>query len=180
LVTHNNEIWDQCKDKLHGHSGQFNQLSGKLTLDYRCVAFNKVTAQTNSGRGVVFWTQFTEQVKTFSVTCFLDPLRTAVIPVLGNYGMLNYMEYLKWSFILEKSILFPFLAILKDHLEEFQVFLGSIESWLLGSNDLFLQEIFNVRLGENVWSGLLHELRAIPSNDNSHYNIKFDLNNNKG
>ncbi len=60
--------------------------------------------------------------------------------------MLNYLEYLQRSFIIEESVLLPFLAILKDHLEEFQVFLGKVESWLMESTRkaMFLQETFHV------------------------------------
>jgi len=60
--------------------------------------------------------------------------------------MLEYSEYLKQSFSLDESILVPFLTNLKNHLEEFQVFLGKVESWLMGSScsTIFIQDTFSV------------------------------------
>jgi len=87
------------------------------------------------------------------------------------------LEYLKQAYILEDSIMLPFLAILKDHLEEFQVFLGNVESWLMEStaNTNFLQNTFSYRLdcrviGEKCVLKTLH-----PSNDNSQYDLSFDI-----
>jgi len=124
-----------------------------------------------------------EQTKDFSVTCFPHPLRTAVIPSLDKDSMLNYSEYLKRSLILEDSIMLPFLAILKDHLEEFQVFLGSVESWLMENtgNIIFLQQTFNVTLENSKDIGQTYYLKTLyPSNDNSIYDLSFDVSNDKG
>jgi len=124
-----------------------------------------------------------EQTKDFSVTCFPHPLRTVVIPSLDKDSMLNYSEYLKRSLILEDSIMLPFLAILKDHLEEFQVFLGSVESWLMENtgNIIFLQQTFNVTLENSKDIGQTYYLKTLyPSNDNSIYDLSFDVSNDKG
>jgi len=68
--------------------------------------------------------------------------------------------------------LFPFLAILKDHLEEFQVFLGKVESWLMGSDRsaVFMLKTFNVPviLGLNI----ILKTIACPQHD---YNLSFDV-----
>jgi len=182
-VTHNNEIWDRCKAKWCYPGQSFNQLNENQVLNFKRVCFNVVTAmtaQTHTGRSVVFRGQASDQTKAFAVTCFPDPLLTIVIPTLGEDGVLDYMEYLIRSFILHEHILLPFLAILKDHLEEFQIFLGSIESWLMDSNASFIQKMFNVKLelGGRVISNC--ELKTIPSNDKSTYNISFDVSNDKG
>jgi len=86
------------------------------------------------------------QSKTFSVPCLPHLLSTVASPAIGQSGMLNYSFLLKRSFYLEESILIPYLANLKDHLEEFQVFLGDVESWLLGSSRgaIFIRDTFLV------------------------------------
>jgi len=120
----------------------------------------------------------------FPITCFPHSLRTIVIPSLDKYGMLNYLEYLKRSFILEESIMFPFLAILKDHLKEFQLFLGEVESCLMEStqNTIFLQKTFNLPFQTSKQIGHIYTLQAInyPSNDTSMYNLSVDINTSKG
>jgi len=167
LVTSNNEIWDRCKANFSKHENkQFNHLSEKPNLIFQRVGFSVVNALSRTdgyGRSLAFLSQCVQKTKAFSVPCFPHPLRTVVIPSLDKYGMLNYSEYLKRSFILEESIMLPFLAILKDHLEEFQVFLGDIESWLMISarSAAFLQETFNVALPGNHTINTYYLLRTI-------------------
>jgi len=155
LVSSNNEIWDRCKANLHHENEKFNQLSKNPVLRFKRFGFNEVkvlsTRKHKLGQSqglLVLETRCDQQTMSFSVTCLPHPLHAVFIPALGKNGMLNYSAYLKRSFILEESILLPFLAILKDHLEEFQVFLGNVESWLMGSTQsaIFLLETFNVGL----------------------------------
>jgi len=150
LVTSNNEIWDRCKTNLcQKKNHQFNHLSENLQLIFQCVVFKEVHAKNYKMPKLTFTAYGNMQTKAFSVPCFPHPLRTIVVPFLDKeYGMLNYLEYLQRSFLLEESVLLPFLAILKDHLEEFQVFLGEVESWLMDSTRpaIFLQETFNVKV----------------------------------
>jgi len=149
LVTSNNEIWDRCKANLDQvQNKQFNHLSENLQLIFQCVVFYAVYASKYVKKNLTFMANGRRQTKAFSVPCFPHPLRTVVLPSLDKDGMLNYLEYLQRSFFLEESILLPFLAILKDHLEEFQVFLGEVESWLMDSTRpaIFLQETFNVKV----------------------------------
>jgi len=168
LVTINNEISDRCKANLNHQNKKFNQLSENPVLHFYRVGFNEVKvlpAKKHSygeSQGLVLETECMLQTKSFSVTCLPHPLRTIVIPALDKNGALNYSTYLKRSFLLEESILLPFLAILKDHLEEYQVFLGHVESWIMGStrSSIFLQETFNVEL-EVVTS---NELEVVTSN----------------
>jgi len=152
LITTNNEIWDRCKTNLDHQDKKFNHLSKKPVLVFYRVGFNEVKVlsagqhQFGTSEGLVFETQYTLQTKSFSVPCLPPPLLTIVIPLIGKDGLLSYSQYLERSFILEESILLPFLAIFKDHLEEFQVFLGDVESWLMGSirSATFIQQLFNV------------------------------------
>jgi len=198
LVTSNNEIWDRCKANLDQvQNKQFNHLSENLQLTFQCVDFYGVSVTRTMTQKFLLNTNLTyyvpglltfqacstQQRKAFSVPCFPHPLRTVVIPSLDKDGMLNYLEYLQRSFFLEESILLPFLAILKDHLEEFQVFLGEVESWLMGCTRIatFLQETFNVKLEVAQRAGQQLNLKTINlPNDQSVYNISFDVSSSHG
>jgi len=191
LVASNNEIWDRCKANLKNpHNKQFNQLSEAPALVFRRVGFSVVHVLSKSdGDGgsadpLEFKSKWMEQTKAFPVTCLPHSLRTVVIPSLDKDGMVNYLEYLKRSFILEESIMFPFLAILKDHLEEFQVFLGNVESWLEESsrNAIFLQKTFNLPFQTSKQIGQIYILQTTkhPSNDESQYRLSFDISTSKG
>jgi len=187
LVTSNNEIWDRCKANFSKHENkQFNHLSEKPNLIFQRVGFSVVNALSRTdgyGRSLAFLSQCVQKTKAFSVPCFPHPLRTVVIPSLDKYGMLNYSEYLKRSFILEESIMLPFLAILKDHLEEFQVFLGNVESWLMKStrNTIFLENTFNATLAyKQIGAKYLLQITKNRSNDESQYNLSFNVSSSKG
>jgi len=126
----------------------------------------------------MFQAECMQQTKVFPVPCFPHSLHTVVIPSLDTNGMLNYLEYIQWSFILEESILLPFLAILKEHLEEFQVFLGNIESWLMGSaqSAIFIHDTFNVQLAAGQGAGQQSILKIMDlPNDKSVYDLLFDV-----
>jgi len=53
-------------------------------------------------------------------------------------ALMNYREYLQNAFLLEETILIPFLAIIKDHLEKLQVDLGFIKTWILGKHEVLI------------------------------------------
>jgi len=121
--------------------------------------------------------------------CFFCPplphsLRMVIIPLLDKDGMLNYLKYLKHSFILEESIMFPFLAILKDHLEEFQVFLGNVESWLMEStwNAFFLQNTFHLSLEgyKPILRPYYLQIFQYSMVDEFQYKLMFDISNDNG
>jgi len=142
-----------------------------------------VSSTPYASGSMLFQSKCMEQTKAFSVTCLPQPLRTIVIPSLDEYGMPNYSKYLKRSLILEDSIMLPFLAILKDHLEEYQVFLGNVESWLMENtgNTIFLEKTFNVTLAICKGIGQKYLHRAVyPLNNNSQYDLSFDIRNDKG
>jgi len=140
LINSNNEIWGRCKNNLHHNNDRCNQLSDKAVFIFYRVGFHVVevlpelTDQNNEAENIVLKSLCSMQSKTFPIPCFPDLLSTFVPPTIDKNGMLNYSEYFKRSFSLEESILLLFFANLKDHLEEIQVFLGEVESWLLGSS----------------------------------------------
>jgi len=190
LVASNDEIWSRVKANLKSHANkQFNQLDEEPKLIFHYVGFNVVKALSKmDGYGqrpgpLAFRSVCMEHTKAFSVTCFPDPLRSVIIPTLDKDGMLNYSEYVKRSFILDKDIMHPFLALLKDHLEEFQVFLGTVESWLMENarNTAFLEKTFNVTLKRSKEIGTQYTFKRMyrPS-DETQYNLSFDVGNNKG
>jgi len=154
LVNSNNEIWGQCKGNLHHKNQPCSQLNDKAALKFNCVGFHVVEVlpemnrQNDKKGNIVIWTQCSMQSKTFSVPHLPHILSTFVPAPINKNGMLQYSEYLKRSFSLDDSILIPFLANLKDHLEEFQVFLGKVESWLMGSSRsaIFIQNTFSVAI----------------------------------
>jgi len=151
LINSNNEIWGRCKDNLHHKNKQCNQLSDEAALEFNRVGFHVVEVLPHSNGGkeiIVFHTHCSMQSKTFSVPRFPHLLSTFVPATMNKNGMLNYSQYFQQSFALEESILLPFLANLKDHLESFQVFLGDVESWLLGSSRsaIFIQDTFAVKV----------------------------------
>jgi len=166
LITSNNEIWDRCKANLGNQGRRWNQLNEPVLCYYRR-GFNEVTVSHKRNQcGALeldILALYKQQDKTFTAPCLPHPLRTVVIPVLCNNGMLNYHQYLKRSLLLEESILLLFLAILKDHLEEFQVFLGDIESWLMISarSAIYIQKTFNVKLPGNHTINTYYLLRTI-------------------
>jgi len=80
--------------------------------------------------------------------------------------------------------MFPFLAILKDHLEDFQVFLGNVETWLKESTQtsIFLQTTFNLTFQKikQVGHNYILQRTKYPSSDTSMYNLSFDISTSKG
>jgi len=191
LVASNNEIWNRVKANLkYPQNKHFTQLDEKPEIDIQRVGFSKVKAfsiMDMNGKSLgrlKFISQGVQQTEAFSVPCFPHSLRTVVIPSLDKDGMLNYLEYLKRSFILEESIMLPFLAVLKDHLEEFQVFLGNVESWLMEStrNAVFLQKTFRLTLEscELTRRPYAQQIICYSKNDESQYKLSFDISNDNG
>jgi len=152
LINSNNEIWGRCKDNLHHKNKPCHQQKGeKVKLKFYRVGFHIVEAspglsEDNKTENIVVQTRCLWQTKIFCVPCLPCRLSAVTPPIISESGMVNYLEYCKSFFSLEESVWLPFLAILKDHLEEFQIFLGDVESWLLGSSRsaIFIQDTFSV------------------------------------
>mmetsp|Transcript_14447 Transcript_14447/g.20353 ORF Transcript_14447/g.20353 Transcript_14447/m.20353 type:complete len:160 (+) Transcript_14447:500-979(+) len=76
----------------------------------------------------------------------IPPELTNILSYKKHKGELlpDYDHFLETSLLLCEDVLIPFLLKLKTHLEEIQVFLGIIESWLMesaGCNN-FVKEVF--------------------------------------
>jgi len=153
LVSTNEEIWERCKANLDkepmvadpGCEGEGNGLTFVRT------GFNEVTVETTPDNWLIFKTLCEIEYEDFSITPFPEELSNIIPPrrrVKKEEAFINYKEYLQYSFLLEETVLLPFLAILKDHLEKIQADLGAVETWIMGSTRSisFLQETFSTVL----------------------------------
>mmetsp|Transcript_3952 Transcript_3952/g.6079 ORF Transcript_3952/g.6079 Transcript_3952/m.6079 type:complete len:163 (-) Transcript_3952:97-585(-) len=86
----------------------------------------------------------------------IPPELTNILSYKKHKGELlpDYDHFLETSLLLCEDVLIPFLLKLKTHLEEIQVFLGIIESWLMESAGCinFIEEVFKKTLGTKALS----------------------------
>lgn len=75
----------------------------------------------------------------------------------------DYDSYLSKSTILCDEVLLPFLIELRKHLQDVQVFLGTIEAWLLKPSiqEIFLNELFDI------------DIEKVRTVDGIHYNARI-------
>lgn len=130
LIGANKEIWQRCL-------GSENR-AGKGNFVFERVGFTKIQARTwPSG----YYRQHTLKVEAIPVLVrkdfgkppkFPSQLATIIAPSSDSDGIfMDYDEYLKIALLLNVDTLLPFLSVLKNHLEDVQIFLGAIDGWLM-------------------------------------------------
>ena len=128
LVSTNEEIWERCKDHVIKES---TEIYGQNKLFFARFVFNEVHVRTKRDERPTLETNCEIEKKYFVMTPVPEELSNVLFPrVKKEKSFMNYREYLQNSFLLEETVMIPFLAILKDHLEKIQVDLGNVETWI--------------------------------------------------
>ncbi|CAJ1952889.1 unnamed protein product [Cylindrotheca closterium] len=152
ILTTNNEIWDRCKGSITVQPSATHKSATFTRYEYNFAKALKVTEDGSL------------QVKTEAERSDLefdlsllgglpDEISLLSPPFLkdddGNQTVfVDYEAYFEKTSILHDSVIGPFLVELKTHLENVQVCLGEIDSWLMFPQDTtsFLESVFKVAL----------------------------------
>eukprot|EP00980_Cylindrotheca_fusiformis_P002057 scaffold451_cov121-Cylindrotheca_fusiformis.AAC.13 len=135
ILTTNKEIWDRCKPFL------ISANSERSSLTFSKWGYEEIRVDTIWEYELRFETIAVKSEKTvlakilFSLPAGLDILPPQHIEtedaLTKSPKMFDFDTFFKKSLVLHDSVLKPFLATLKTHLEEVQVFLGEIDEWLI-------------------------------------------------
>lgn len=143
LLSSNKEIWQRCVESGCGPQDD--------KLIFERAAFTKIQVKTTSINATQKTLSF-QAVPELTTNDFGAPkpvpeqLTEIVAPTLAPDGIFpNYDRYLETALLLNKETLLPFLSVLKKHLEDIQILLGEIDSWLMtGSFCIdYMNENFN-------------------------------------
>eukprot|EP00980_Cylindrotheca_fusiformis_P009816 scaffold2162_cov113-Cylindrotheca_fusiformis.AAC.1 len=135
ILTTNKEIWDRCKPFL------ISANNNNSSLTFSKWGYEEIKVDTIEEKELRFMTTAVKSEKTvlakilFSLPAGLDILPPQYIETEGaltkSAKMIDFDTFFKKSLVLHDSVLEPFLAKLKTHLEEVQVCLGEIDEWLM-------------------------------------------------
>jgi hypothetical protein len=156
LIETNREIWERCKQNLVEKNEKAMVESPPSNLKFYRVGYTSVdvTTRSNNGYGNVkdsilsFTTKAVLETKAFSSIPLLPlKLRNTLSEVskVPEEILPDYDRYMEKAALLHEDVMEPFLVVLKGHLEDLQVFLGEIDTWvfepLLCRN--FIRDQFN-------------------------------------
>eukprot|EP00584_Thalassiosira_punctigera_P014447 CAMPEP_0172568326 /NCGR_PEP_ID=MMETSP1067-20121228/119535_1 /TAXON_ID=265564 ORGANISM="Thalassiosira punctigera, Strain Tpunct2005C2" /NCGR_SAMPLE_ID=MMETSP1067 /ASSEMBLY_ACC=CAM_ASM_000444 /LENGTH=302 /DNA_ID=CAMNT_0013359901 /DNA_START=37 /DNA_END=945 /DNA_ORIENTATION=+ len=154
ILAVNAEILDRCVPHLHSLETKKGSTSATFEVRGR---YDAVTVITVKGE-----THFlTRERYSYEKFC-IDPLLTLpdcledIISVkykeVGHLSVncVDFDTFFQNSLSLHDEVLGPFIANLKDHLENIQVCLGEIDGWIMGgdSNAKFLERVFDMKLSK--------------------------------
>ena len=124
LTSTNNEIWERCQPYID------EQNSDGSLIFYR-IGYNNVRASKSfKSNKMEFWTMSQLETKHFQPFSSLPETLSKILPVETNGTFLKYDDYLVKITWLAKPIAYQFLSIFKEHLENIQLDLGKIETWI--------------------------------------------------
>lgn len=162
IITVNTDIWVRCKER--AHSPPRVTVRGGIEMKTRCfdkVSLIALTQQVCGSTKIDISSKLTWSSCDFGVLPKLPACLTDICPMYDTDAINvlqpdRYEEYFKKSLILSDDVLVGFLATLQKHLEDVQVFLGRIETWLLErtSNLDYLNDLFGTNVKtENIMEG---------------------------
>jgi hypothetical protein len=144
VIELNQEIWERCV-------GSIECKPGKGGLRFQRTAFAVINVASESQASVKqtkFTTTAESQTKAFGTLPSLPSVLTDYVVYKPDTDVAfpDYIKLLKSSLLLREDVLPTFLAKLKQHLEDVQVFLGGIDSWLMDPQGCidFMQEHFGM------------------------------------
>mmetsp|Transcript_11695 Transcript_11695/g.16397 ORF Transcript_11695/g.16397 Transcript_11695/m.16397 type:complete len:257 (+) Transcript_11695:175-945(+) len=149
LIATNREIWERCeKHKIPGAAQTFQM---KKYCYQKAYCYQRAFLKTSQYCNI---TKITTELNVItqdfgSLPEIPDYLTNIVPPPKDKDSVIpDYNAYLGKSAILHDNVLNPFLQKFQKHLEEVQVFLGSIEEWLLEAEQTatFLNNKFSKEL----------------------------------
>jgi len=114
-------------------------ITPKKSVYFKSVTYSSINVSTNysysTPSSLDFETPAELQIQKFDMPTSIPPELTNILSYKKHKGELlpDYDHFLETSLLLCEDVLIPFLLKLKTHLEEIQVFLGIIESWLMES-----------------------------------------------
>lgn len=152
LITTNQEIWDRCKTNR-------SRLSRGILCYSRVSLFPQVMCRSDDDKkhlSVIAGYEVTS--KDFGAPPSVPAILQESLPLnmpnknpeypskIGNLP--DYLSYTEKASLLHEDILIPFLQNFKQHLEDVQVFLTGIETWLSEpANQLdFLHDLFRTKI----------------------------------
>ena len=147
LISTNEEIWSRCKESLctSENDEQYNR-----PTFLRVSVGATIEVHSHPGSTLTFTTKpIAEQCDAFNLPQIKDIPKnlTSFFMVSTREDSTNMPDYEKLFhslLLLEDDVLIPFLNVFKDHLEDVQVRLGQVETWLTESEACatFLKELF--------------------------------------
>jgi len=170
IITTNKEIWERCKYHVTHTRAQARSMytcpsailarvaiaSDKKFIgqvDMVKLSYHKVHAKKCPRYGSVnITTTKSTEYKTFASPPLIPASLTNTVPQTscqeGSQPFPDYDAFFMAAVLLQNDVLASFLQTLQTHLEEIQVWLGAIESWILESQSIvdFLNNLFEKNL----------------------------------
>jgi len=144
LIGTNNEIWERCLP--HKKEGPVKDTLRFYRLAYPTVKAVKGAPSTN----MHFSTCLELEVEDFAAFPCLPSILSNIVPFEKdtNGSFTKYGDFMIKISYMAKSLAYHSFSILKDHLEDIQVALGKIETWITGSEDG--KNFINRKFGSNL------------------------------
>ena len=175
LISTNTDIWGRCN--------HHEALDTEWNVRLLCCETAKLQADCGSysNRSHITVTS-TPTMSTFNIghPPELPVSLTDIFAVKSSGNFYEYDEYLKKSLILSDDVLPGFLKTLQTHLEDVQVFLGRIESWILeGTSNLeYLNTLFetDIDIGNEIEQQhiFFSKFKSYSDEGNFEFNLRID------
>mmetsp|Transcript_13754 Transcript_13754/g.33160 ORF Transcript_13754/g.33160 Transcript_13754/m.33160 type:complete len:308 (-) Transcript_13754:220-1143(-) len=143
LIDTNSEIWERCLPYMkEGPNGMLRF----YRLGYPTIKAGKY----RSSKNMELSTQLKAEGKDFAAFPCFPRILSNIVPFekQTDRSLLNYDDCLIKISCLVKSVAYHSFSIFKDHLEDIQVSLGKIETWITESEDA--ANFINNKLGMNL------------------------------
>ena len=173
LISTNTDIWGRCNH----HEALDTEWNVRLlccetaTLQADCSSYSNISHIEVTS---------TPTMSTFNIghPPELPISLTDIFAVKSSGNFYDCDEYLKKSLILSDDVLPGFLKTLQTHLEDVQVFLGRIESWILeGTSNLeYLNTLFETDIGNEIEQQhiFFSKFKSYSDEGNFEFNLRTD------
>jgi hypothetical protein len=135
IITTNQEILERCEEYEDKSSTSKSAEGMKLTR-FGFIKVNVTTVLAGNSSSLEFASTPELSVRDFGLPVPVPEELREIIAFEMNGIFPDYESLLGRAVLLHDDLLIPFLLNLKEHLENIQVYLGTIEAWLMGNTRL--------------------------------------------